>query len=91
MQEEVVRITDTPQTDALASVPTPEGCDFVNFHIQKYKEHARKLERENARVRETLREMVALCALGDVDETTEAFGWGACIAQAKALLGPNVK
>ena len=29
------------------------------------------------------REMVDLCALGDTDETTEAYGWGAVIKRAK--------
>ena len=54
MQKEVVAITDTPRTDALAGVPTPDG-DFANFHIQKYKEHARSLERENNLLRLAIR------------------------------------
>lgn len=36
--------------------------------------------------RKVMQEMIDLCALGDVNETTEAYGWGAVIAEAKALL-----
>lgn len=32
---------------------------------------------------ESLREVLNLCAIGDVDETTEAHGWGAAIKAAK--------
>jgi hypothetical protein len=61
-RRETVCITNTPRTDALASVPTPSDGDFANFHIQKYKEHSRSLERENAEYRELLRELlVQLC------------------------------
>lgn len=34
----------------------------------------------------SIREMVALCAIGDCDEDTEAYGWGEAIKRAKALL-----
>jgi hypothetical protein len=33
-----------------------------------------------------LRELIDLCAIGDVDETTEALGWGEAIRRAKAAL-----
>ena len=34
-------------------------------------------------LRALLQEFVALCALGDVDDTTEALGWGDLIQRAK--------
>lgn len=37
-------------------------------------------------VRDALVEVLGLCALGDVDETTEAYGWGGVIKQARAAL-----
>lgn len=35
-----------------------------------------------------LREFIDLCALGDTDETTEAYGWGDLIKRAKAATAP---
>lgn len=34
-----------------------------------------------------LREFIDLCALGDTDETTEAYGWGDLIKRANAAIG----
>lgn len=81
MQKEVVRITDTPQTDALASVPTPEGGDFANFHIQKYKEHARNLERENNILRLAIRKNAIKPGFCDMLEP-----WATAVLET-----PNVK
>lgn len=36
-----------------------------------------------------LREFIDLCALGDTDETTEAYGWGTLIKETKEILSPN--
>lgn len=38
------------------------------------------------RVAASLRELLNLCALGDVDENTEALGWGEAIREANAAL-----
>jgi len=38
-----------------------------------------------------LLEFVELCAAGDVDENTEALGWGDLITRAKKHLGLPVK
>lgn len=35
---------------------------------------------------EVLAELLDLCALGDVDEETEMYGWGETIKKARALL-----
>jgi len=78
---EVVCITNTPLTDALASLPTPEGGDFANFHIQKYKEHARILERENAKLR-----MVMQQILVDAESQDVLSEWWPIMADA---LGSN--
>ena len=40
-------------------------------------------ESESAEMRELLAECLNLCALGDVDETTEAYGWGNWVARAR--------
>lgn len=37
-------------------------------------------------LRESLQTLLDLCAIGDVDENTEAHGWGDAIKRAKALL-----
>lgn len=34
----------------------------------------------------SLRELIDLCAIGDVDESTEAYGWGEAIKRAKAAI-----
>lgn len=39
-----------------------------------------------ANLESVLRRMVDLCAFGDVDETTDALGWGDLIKEAKATL-----
>lgn len=57
---------------------------------------SRRCEMESYRVNEALlvrlakaerllAEFVDLCAVGDVDETTEALGWGSLIRRAKAM------
>lgn len=35
---------------------------------------------------EALDEIINLCAIGDVDETTKAYGWGEAIKSAKAAI-----
>ncbi|HEV7913019.1 MAG TPA: hypothetical protein VGP22_04585 [Albitalea sp.] len=40
----------------------------------------------NTHALKLLQEFIELCAIGDVDEETEAHGWGALIAEAKGLL-----
>lgn len=37
-------------------------------------------------LKETVTELINLCAIGDVDETTEAYGWGDAIKRAKLAL-----
>lgn len=37
-------------------------------------------------VRDALAEILELCAIGDVDECTEALGWGKAIQRARAAL-----
>ena len=41
---------------------------------------------KSPKLAELLREMIDLCAVGDVDETTQALGWGELIGEAKAAL-----
>src|ERR1700751_5014971 len=35
---------------------------------------------------ESLKEILDLCAIGDVDESTEAYGWGDAIKDAKSAI-----
>jgi hypothetical protein len=46
----------------------------------------RAAEAQNAELLAALREIDDLCRICDVDETTEAYGWGAAIANVRALL-----
>ena len=64
-----------------------EGCDWwersccdIEGVVYAYaKSYAKPLV-------ESLKEIINLCELGDIDENTEAYGWGKAFAAAKAAL-----
>lgn len=41
---------------------------------------------QRAEMRDCIKQLVQLCAIGDTDETTEAYGWGEAIKNAKKLI-----
>lgn len=73
----------------------PSSATKVTEHINNLKRHAAELHDAQRRVRELtdktsalslLEEVVNLAALGDIDEHTEAYGWGDWMKRANACL-----
>lgn len=74
--------------------PMPPGEEIFKFHGysgQCPKPPLPRPPNEVARLRGLLSEFIKLCELGDVDETTEAYGWGDLITRAKLELTPNAQ
>jgi regulator of replication initiation timing len=51
-------VSDTPRTDAVEAVCLFVGVGDIDGAVDELVEHARTLERENAQLREALRELV---------------------------------
>lgn len=76
-------------TDLIARLRILSSKWLIGDGGQTCAEAAAELERLQAserRLREALKELLNLCAIGDVDESTEAHGWGAAIKEARAAL-----
>jgi hypothetical protein len=85
----LVEIQSKATTDALGDFWS--GTDIATIYAadpDKYPERAAnaRLIAAAPELLEALREILDLCAVGDVDENTEALGWGAVIRDAKAAL-----
>lgn len=63
-----------------------ESVDDVVNTLTKIEEQNETLQAQVDALAGSLREIVNLCAVGDVDESTEALGWGAVIKDANAAL-----
>ena len=48
--------------------------------------HGHALKKQRDELLEALREVLNLCAIGDVDEETEALGWGKAIKRANKAI-----
>lgn len=49
-----------------------------------------RLREQNAALVEWIAAAIGLCALGDVDEQTAAYGWGELIKQGKTLIAVDI-
>lgn len=95
----IVDVKPRPSTDYLPS-DAPGGAEFaVCVHgmpddrirqiIDQHNVTALQLAIANEREKrfvKSLLEILSLCKIGDVDETTEAYGWGDTIKEIKAEL-----
>lgn len=54
-------MSDTPRTDALANIPTPEYKDVWVWRINQYKNHSREIERELTKANELIEDLQDAC------------------------------
>ena len=71
---------------ALRLVAAEARADRAEQCAETEAKRADKAEAERDALRALVVRFIELCALGDVDETTEALGWGELIAEAKAAV-----
>jgi hypothetical protein len=69
----------------LKDMPTPQ-LEAGAAPYTQIADWNKKLIQDRDRLATSLQELIDLCALGDVDENTEAHGWGHAITEAKASI-----
>jgi hypothetical protein len=75
------------QLDAAGVAPgAPDDDDEEATALQALALRVAGVLEDRADLLAALREVLNLCSIGDVDETTEAYGWGDAIKRARAAI-----